>query len=124
IYKEEKRRRKELERQIEEINESSLQNICRLQEVINEKNNFIDKLVDEFRWLEAFYGSSFQHAKWVYQNQVPVDNTDSLDNQEALVDDDEISGTENSDSDDVDFNPLKLPAEILEDEYYTFEGFD
>ncbi|CAG8687707.1 8281_t:CDS:2, partial [Racocetra fulgida] len=33
IYKEEKRRRKELERQIEEINEASFQNISRLQEV-------------------------------------------------------------------------------------------
>ncbi|CAG8733176.1 15065_t:CDS:1, partial [Racocetra fulgida] len=56
--------------------------------------------------------------------KVSVDNTDSLDNQEALVDDDEISGIENSDSDDVDFDTLKLPAEILEDEFYTFEGFD
>ncbi|CAG8771299.1 19276_t:CDS:2, partial [Racocetra fulgida] len=117
IYNEEKRLRKKFERQIEEINEASLQNISRLQEVIEEKNNFIDKLLEEFRWLEAYYGSSFQHAKWV-----PVDNTD---NQEAFVDnvdDHEISGTENNDS-DVDFDPFKLP-EILEDEYYTFEEFD
>src|SRR5689334_6483360 len=109
IYKEEKRRRKDLERQIEEINEASLQNISRLQELIEEKNNFISKLFDEFRWLEAYYGSSFQHAKWIYQNQlfilnqeevdenlytepdlyidpkVPVSNTENLDNQEEVV---------------------------------------
>lgn len=119
IYEEEKFLRKqqceEYEKKIEETNEAFLQNINRLQEVIDERNNLINSLTEEIKFFENFYGPSFQYARFAYQNQ-QQQQVDSFDNyQEEFVDDIyldpkvPISTGENIDDDEFNY------SEYLED---------